>query len=442
MMKTKSHEAPYYSPKPHQPSASGPRSRKATPAGCLNRHEIMMKKMNDIPEGYKQTKVGVIPKSWKTTTLGKAVTFLDGKRKPLKEADRAKMHGIYPYYGASGIIDYVNGYIFDEHLILLGEDGANIVNRSSPLAFRVKGKIWVNNHAHVLRPNSSFEIGYLVEFLESVKYDKYNTGTAQPKLNKDICTKIPIPLPPLPEQQKIAEILSTWDTAISTTQKLIAQLQLRNKGLAQQLLTGKKRLRGFEGEWEEYKVSDLFQMVNRHIDWDDNAFYNLVSIRRRHGGVFFRGSFQGKEIKVKKLKRIQAGDFLISKRQVSHGAWAVITNSFDSFLVSDEYDCLVIKNKEKLTSNFWTFYCQQPKMTHYAFLDSIGVHIEKLIFHFRQFKKRPLKVPDFHEQLAIASVLEEAAKELKLNQQKLDTLKQQKKGLMQKLLTGEVRVKI
>src|SRR5690606_37536378 len=113
-----------------------------------------------------------------------------------------------PYYGASGIIDYVNDYLFDDELILLGEDGANILSRATPLAFMVEGKVWVNNHAHVLKTRDGYDRKFVTEYLESIKYDKYNTGTAQPKLNKEVCLSIPIVVPPLSEQKRIAEVLS------------------------------------------------------------------------------------------------------------------------------------------------------------------------------------------------------------------------------------------
>jgi len=144
---------------------------------------------------YKQTEVGVIPEDWNLRTLGELVTFLDGKRRPVKDADRAKMRGSIPYYGASGIVDYVNDYLFDEDLILLGEDGENILSRSCRLAFRISGKTWVNNHAHVLRPNPDISIGFLTDYLESLNYEQFNSGTAQPKLNKQTCLNILIALP-------------------------------------------------------------------------------------------------------------------------------------------------------------------------------------------------------------------------------------------------------
>ena len=171
---------------------------------------------------------------WEEKTLGDVCEFLDNKRKPIKDSDRDKIHGGYPYYGASGIIDYVNDYIFDDELILLGEDGANIIMRSSRLAFKVKGKIWVNNHAHVLKPINN-AIGYICEYLESIKYDKYNTGTAQPKLNRTVCESIPIPTPTLPEQQKIANFLSALDDKITAMDNKITHTQQYKKALLQQM---------------------------------------------------------------------------------------------------------------------------------------------------------------------------------------------------------------
>ncbi len=107
--------------------------------------------------GYKKTELGWITEDWEVLELKDAVSFLDGKRRPIKSEYRFRMSGQYPYYGASGDIDYVNDFIFDDHLILLGEDGENILSRNSPLVFQVKGKIWVNNHANVLKPKDGLE---------------------------------------------------------------------------------------------------------------------------------------------------------------------------------------------------------------------------------------------------------------------------------------------
>lgn len=172
---------------------------------------------------------------WVEKRLGDVSIFLDGQRKPIKSQDRAEMKGPYPYYGASGIIDYVNEYIFDEDIILLGEDGENIVSRNLPLAFRVSGKCWVNNHAHVIRPNQNTDIDFLTYSLERINYVVYNTGTAQPKLNQAVCRNIPLLMPCTDEQKKIANYLSSIDNKIEILNKQITQTQTFKKGLLQQM---------------------------------------------------------------------------------------------------------------------------------------------------------------------------------------------------------------
>ena len=172
---------------------------------------------------------------WSACTLQDAVDFLDGQRKPLESADRAKRQGKYPYYGASGIIDSIDDYIFDEPLILLGEDGANIINRSSPLCFIATGKYWVNNHAHVMRPHKGQNIRFLRELLESLDYTRYNTGTAQPKLNQEKCRTIPLSLPIYKEQCHIADFLAALEhKCAQENEELEGILQTKN-ALMQQL---------------------------------------------------------------------------------------------------------------------------------------------------------------------------------------------------------------
>ncbi|OQW79313.1 MAG: hypothetical protein BVN35_02100 [Proteobacteria bacterium ST_bin11] len=193
-------------------------------------------------KGYMQSELGEIPEDWGICELQDAVDFLDGLRKPVKSGDRAKISGIYPYYGASGIVDYVNDYIFDDDLILLGEDGENILSRNLPLAFRVSGKLWVNNHAHVMKPKSNFDIGYLTDFLEGLDYSLLNSGTAQPKLNKQACLKIKVVKPTKDEQTAIANILFDMDAEIQTLQKRLSKTRQIKQGMMQELLTGKIRL--------------------------------------------------------------------------------------------------------------------------------------------------------------------------------------------------------
>ena len=158
-----------------------------------------------------------------------AVKFHNKLRKPIKENLRVK--GSYPYYGATGIIDYVDDFIFDGNYLLIGEDGANIITRSAPLVYLVNGKFWVNNHAHILSPLNG-NIQYLYQVAELVNYEKYNTGTAQPKLNIQNLKIISVVISTnLEEQQKIGSFLSKLDRQIDLEEQKLELLQQRKKAL-------------------------------------------------------------------------------------------------------------------------------------------------------------------------------------------------------------------
>ena len=199
---------------------------------------------------------------WEKKKLEDVVEFLDGQRKPLEAGQRVA--GKYPYYGASGIIDYVEDYIFDEELILLSEDGANILDRNYRVCFLAKGKYWVNNHAHVLKAMDGNVNGFICEQLETFDYRKYNSGGAQPKLNQATCRAIIMNMPSLPEQQKIAEFLSTIDTVIEKQKETVSAWEERKKGAMQKLFSQEVRFKADDGsefpEWEEKNVEDVYSV--------------------------------------------------------------------------------------------------------------------------------------------------------------------------------------
>src|ERR1039458_573118 len=144
-------------------------------------------------------------KGWPLKPFGELVSNQDGRRKPVKKSDRAERRGQYPYYGASGIIDYVEKYLFDETALLIGEDGANLLARSTPIAFLAHGKYWLNNHAHVLNDNGNADLIYLCETLNLRDLTDYVTGSAQPKLNQANMNRMPIQVPPLALQKEVAQ---------------------------------------------------------------------------------------------------------------------------------------------------------------------------------------------------------------------------------------------
>ena len=152
-----------------------------------------------------------VPDGWCITDIGELLINRDGERKPVSLAIRSKQKNkVYDYYGAAGVIDKVDNYLFDECLLLIGEDGANLLSRNKNNAFLADGKYWVNNHAHVLDAIDKFILSYVAIVINSMKLDDYITGSAQPKLSQDNLNKIPIILPPLNEQKRIVTELERW----------------------------------------------------------------------------------------------------------------------------------------------------------------------------------------------------------------------------------------
>lgn len=392
-----------------------------------------MTEKTNIQQGYKDSPLGIIPKEWEVKRLGEICTFLDSQRIPIKDADRGKMQGKYPYYGASGIIDYVNDYIFDDDLILLGEDGANIIMRSTPLAFLVSGKVWINNHAHVLKTKSGFNRYYVCNYLESLSYDKYNTGTAQPKLNREVCEKIPVLLPPKKEQNRLSELFTTWDTAIEKQSELIEKLKLRKRALMQQLLTGKKRLPGFSGEWRKIKAGELFTSSSIKGNPDEV----LLSATQEYG-VIPRDQLEGRVTMPKgnlgSFKLVEEGDFVISLRSFQGG----IEYSKYRGIVSPAYN--VLKPIIEIDKAFYQFYFKSSDFIGHLAVAVIGIRDGKQI-SYDDFCFVKIPYPNIDEQKAISCILLQADKEIELANEKLARLQSQKRGLMQQLLTGKKRIK-
>lgn len=227
------------------------------------------------------------PKSWYVGNLTKVVEILDFKRIPLQQSQRSEMKGSIPYYGASGIIDSVNDYIFDDELVLIGEDGENVISRNLPLAFRVSGKCWVNNHAHVVKPKNTYDIDYLTYYLEYQDYTSLVTGSAQPKITQEALANLKVYFPNYDQQQKIAKILNTVDNLIDKTLALIDKYSAIKQGMMTDLFSRGIDLTGtaatnpnygqlrpsVEGQPELYKSSKLGSIPK---NWTVNTLESLL----------------------------------------------------------------------------------------------------------------------------------------------------------------------
>lgn len=189
--------------------------------------------------------IGQIPEHWEMMSLRYAFNFLNNKRIPLSAVEREGKQGEYPYYGASGIIDYVNDYIFEEELILIAEDGANLLSKSTPLAFVATGKYWVNNHAHIIKPKF-IGFKYWAELLSSLDYTVYISGAAQPKLTRDNLASVRVPVPPLVEIDGVIHYINSVEPdlnrAIKLQEKQIQKLKEYKTTLINSAVTGKIKI--------------------------------------------------------------------------------------------------------------------------------------------------------------------------------------------------------
>ena len=391
-----------------------------------------------VKPGYKQTEIGVLPEDWDVLSLGSISHFLDSKRIPIKESERIKMQGDYPYYGASGIIDYVNDYIFDGEYILLGEDGANIIDRSSRLAFVVSGKCWINNHAHVIEPHENMDIHFLAEYLESISYDEYNTGTAQPKLNREKCNMIPIPIPPLCEQKQIAILLKDCDRLIDTLEREVCKKKAIKQGAMQELLTGKKRLPGFSGEWENIALGMVSSFYNggtpskKREDWwqgnipwissSDLSEGNITSVKINH--------CISQDAVDHSATRICPKNSVLVVSRVGVGKVAV---SPCDLCTSQDFTTVVSSKHNP----YFLAYMLIPIMKNLAG-QAQGTSIKGVTVE--EIQKIVVPTPAIDEQNQIVNTLVDIDSEIMALEEKLEKYRQLKQGMMQQLLTGKIRL--
>jgi len=200
--------------------------------------EQNLKNAKELFESYLQE---VFEKgNWETKTLNEISENLDSKRVPITK--NLRVEGAIPYYGASGIVDYVADYLFNEDLLCVSEDGANLLARTYPIAFSICGKTWVNNHAHILRFKNMVSQKFVELYLNSIVLDDFVSGMAQPKLNQSMLNKIPIPFPSLKEQENVVDKLSLLSTEAKKLQNIYQQkindLEELKKSILQKAFNG------------------------------------------------------------------------------------------------------------------------------------------------------------------------------------------------------------
>lgn len=409
---------------------------------------------NTITNSYKKTAIGLIPMDWEIIDLGDLGDFKSGNGFPINE--QGGNDGI-PFYKVSDMnlpenevsMTISNNYISEEQAIKLKmkpiKNEAIIFAKVGAAIFlerkRFAQNFLIDNNMMAFVPKKPSI--YLKYYLDYIRLSKYAQTGALPAYNASDLKTIQLPIPPLTEQQKIAEILSTWDEAISTTKKAIKKIKKRNKGLAQQLLTGKKRLSGFGEKWNNTHLGKIAKRVTaKNEELNDT----VVTISAQRGFVL-QEDFFNKRVASDTL----SGYYLINKGQFAYnksysngypmGAFKRL-NDFEKAVVTTLYICFELK--ENVSSDYMVHFFENGFMTNNLMkIAKEGGRAHGLLnIGLEDFMNLELTIPSFEEQTAIAQVLETADQELKSYETKLEAFQLQKKGLMQQLLTGKIRVNV
>ncbi|MCC3857890.1 restriction endonuclease subunit S [Vibrio parahaemolyticus] len=400
-----------------------------------------------------------IPTTWRLGTLGEISTSFSNQRVPLKSADRKLRQGQYRYFGAQGVIDHIDDYIFDGKYLLVAEDGENVKSRKYDIAFVVEGKFWVNNHAHVLQGNAFGDTDYLRYVLNFVSIKEYVTGQAQPKLNKAQLEKIVITIPPLDEQQKIAKVLSTVDKKIDLIDQKIEETEKLKTGIMQKLFSEGVGIQDDNGNWNphtEFKNSNFGSIPStwevKNLKQIGECFIGLTykpeDTTDSSGTLVLRSSnVQNQRLclsnnvyvkcQIPEKIQVKKGDILICVRNGSRaliGKSALIKKDMDN----TTFGAFMSIFRSELSDLIYQLF--QTEIYRKQIYKNLGATINQITN--KNLYSFEFPIPPKEERQKIVNVLTTIDNNIDLLiKQKAET-QQLKKGLMQKLLTGEWRVPV
>lgn len=357
------------------------------------------------------------PEEWRNKTLGDLIALQRGYDLPTQNRVKGKV----PIMSGAGFAGYHNKANVDGPGIVIGRSGSGFGN-----IHYSRNNFWAHNTALFVKDFKGNDELFVYYYLSSLNFSTYNSGGVQPSLNRNFIYPIKVGIPPLPEQKKIAEILSTWDKAMTTTEKLLKNSQQQKKALMQQLLTGKKRLLDdngirFSGGWKEEKLGKISVIKtgssNRedsNLDAEYTFFDRSMDIRRSSRYLFDTEAVivagEGQEF----IPKHFIGKFDLHQRT---------------------YAIMDFKN---VSGYFLYYYLTYYK--NYFLSQAVGSTVKSL--RLPMFQKMTIKYPCSKEQRKITTILSSTDREIVALKENLESLKQEKKALMQQLLTGKRRVKV
>ncbi len=375
---------------------------------------------------------------WETALLGGICENLDSSRIPITKSKRVS--GAIPYYGASGIVDYVEEYLFDEELLLVSEDGANLLARTYPIAFSISGKAWVNNHAHVLRFESEDSQKFIEYYLNSISLEPYVSGMAQPKLNQKSLNNISVPFPPLHEQKHIVAILdesfASISQAVANADKNLANARELFESYLNNVFTQKG------DEWVERKLGDLTEVKSGgtplkskpeywggDIAWYSSGELNEIETHAPERTITLEG------INNSNAKLFPKGSLLMGMYDTAALKMSILDRdaAFNQAISG-------LKPNDELELKFvlHAVNANKPELLNLR----RGVRQKNL--SLGKIKDIVISIPGLSEQQSIVNKLSAMEKEVSLLEtiyrQKLTALAELKQSILQKAFTGELTI--
>jgi type I restriction enzyme S subunit len=411
-----------------------------------------------LPTGYKPSPLGIIPDDWEVKRLGDIAEITSGTT-PSRDNSSFYSNGTIPWVKTTdlnnGVLNKTEELVTEAAIeqtslkvlptgtvLVAMYGGFNQIGRTALLGMDAS----VNQALSALVCKHEVFNHYVLAWLNCHVGDWKRLAASSRKdpniTGKDV-ERFPILVPKMEEQQRIVSLLSLWDTAIAKQTALIEQLTLRKRGLMQQLLTGKKRLKGFEGEWKRIKLGDITERITRKNEEDNQ---NVVTISAQRGFVV-QTDFFNKSVASETLDNyflVHKDEFCYNKSYSNGYPMGAIKRlkTFDKAVVTTLYICFALKGETMTNIDFFEQYCESGILNkELVKVANEGGRAHGLLnVTPTDFFNMHMSIPSIDEQNAIASVLVNADKEIEIQKQKLAAMQEQKKGLMQVLLTGKKRI--
>lgn len=435
-----------------------------------------------IADSLRETPIGAVASDWEMGVVGDFVAALKaGVSVNAVETDSGCAEGELGVLKSSAVLQ--GRFYANQHKVVVAEDAERVATRvvadriiisrmNTPALVGESGyvtkdepnlflpdRLWQTEPSE--RPHSQRWLSYWLQYpgiRRLIAAGATGTSNSMKNISKETVLSLPVPLTPLPEQQKIAGILTAVDDKLDVIARQIEATQTLKQGLMQTLFSRgvgiqdatscwvqhtefkDSELGAIPALWSVKEIGEALSVVERPIKMSDDQLYRRVTVRRRHGGVDLRDELPGAGIKVKNQYLLEAGDFLISERQIVHGACGIVPEHLAGALVSNEY--LVLHAREGFDVTFFNYLVQLLKYAKLFLVCSQGVDIEKFLFKPKDWLKKRIPVPPLMEQQRIAEILATIEEKTNALQRKQSEYQNLKRGLMQKLLTGEWRVKL